>query len=64
MLETIQKAYVNSLTDNHSCSRPSPEVNDSLGVFLRMEDTVRDENNVQDKVGRRDTEHDKCQHQH
>ncbi len=29
-----------------------------------MEDAVRDENNVQGKVGCRDTEHDKCQHYH
>ncbi|KAF8273466.1 hypothetical protein EI94DRAFT_1715968 [Lactarius quietus] len=55
---------VGSPTNYLCCGRPPLDVDDSLGMVLRMEDLIRGKNNVQGKVYCRDPEHDKCQYQH
>jgi hypothetical protein len=55
---------VNSLK-NDLCSRLGPKkINNGLGVFLWMKQSIRDEIYVHGKEGGRDAKHDDCQYHH
>lgn len=56
--------YVYSLK-NDLCGRlGSKQINNGLGVFLWMKQSIRDEIYVQGKEGSRDAKHDDCQYDH